>query len=174
MSNRLTVGVVIDLPEPHATIIRRWRRQVGDPQADIVPPHVTLLPPTPVPAESLDEIGTHLAEAATACPPFAMHLSGTGTFRPLSQVVFVQVAAGIAECELLASAIRRGPLDRDLEFPFHPHVTVAHDIDPESLDAAYDGLDTFVARFTVDRFALFSRSDSGAWIVQREFALGPA
>ncbi len=86
-----------------------------------------------------------------------MHLFGTGTFRPISPVVFVQVARGVADCELLERAIRSGPLDRALEFPYHPHVTVAHDVDDDALDEAYDGLAGFVARFTVESFQLFER-----------------
>ena len=42
-----------------------------------------------------------------------MRLRGTGTFRPVSPVVFVNVAEGISRCELLADAVRRGPLEID-------------------------------------------------------------
>ena len=171
MSDRITVGVVIDLPEPHATVVRKWRRRAGDPQADLVPPHVTLLPPTSVRRDDLDEVIAHLSKVAEMQAPFSMHLSGTGTFRPLSQVVFIQVSSGVGECERLESAIRSGPLDRDLDYPFHPHVTVAHDVDDRALDEAYDGLSDFVARFRADRFALFTRGPQRAWIVQHEFPL---
>ena len=37
------VGVLAPVPEPHAAIIQRWRHELGDKTADIVPPHVTLL-----------------------------------------------------------------------------------------------------------------------------------
>ena len=45
-------------------------------------------------------IRAHLAEVARCHPPFAMHLAGTGTFSPVSEVVFVAVARGIGNCEL--------------------------------------------------------------------------
>ncbi|MDQ6937476.1 MAG: 2'-5' RNA ligase family protein [Actinomycetota bacterium] len=169
---RATVGVVINLPEPHATVLRRWRERIGDPQAEAIPPHVTLLPPTPVDRAEVRSICRRLGEVAAANAPFPMHLSGTGTFRPLSQVVFVQVATGIAQCELLEAAIRRGPLGRPREFPFHPHVTVAHDLEDEALDDVYDALGAFVARFTVDRFTLFRRATGGAWVEEGQFPLG--
>ena len=172
MSDRITAGVVIDLPEPHATVVRNWRRRAGDPQADLVPPHVTLLPPTSVLRTELDRVCEHLSEVARLEEPFAMHLSGTGTFRPLSQVVYIQVSSGVGQCERLAAAIRRGPLHRPLDFPFHPHVTVAHDVVPAALDEVYDGLSDFVARFRADRFALFTRSARREWIVEHEFPLG--
>ena len=43
-----TVGVSIAVPEPYFSQLREMRRAAGDPQADAVPPHVTLIPPTEV------------------------------------------------------------------------------------------------------------------------------
>jgi 2'-5' RNA ligase len=163
------VGVAIAIPQPHANVLAKWRREVGDPAADLVFPHVTLLPPTPVPAADLPAVEDHLARAASAHRPFVMHLSGTGTFRPTSQVVFIQIATGVSDCEVLERNIRSGPLERELAFPYHPHVTVAMDIDDARLDEAYDGLAGFVARFFVDRLVLFARDPDGRWNWRREF-----
>ena len=69
---------------------------------------------------------------------------------------------------------RRWALDRELEFPYHPHVTVAQDLSDTALDAAYDGLSGFVARFPVGAFALFNRGTDGRWQWQTEFYLGEA
>jgi 2'-5' RNA ligase len=171
---QVMLGVAIAIPQPHAATLSHWRRLVGDPAADRVFPHVTLLPPTPVPAGRLAEIEAHLAAAAAAHRPFVMHLAGTGTFRPTWPVVYIQVATGVADCEQLESAIRRGPLARDLDFPYHPHVTVAQDLDEAALDEAYEGLAGFVARFPVSRFALFSRDGDGRWTWRTEFNLGGA
>ena len=166
------VGVAVAIPEPHATVLAKWRREIGDPAADLVYPHVTLLPPTPVPADRMSEVESHLAAAAAGHRPFVMHLAGTGTFRPTSPVVFIHVATGVSDCELLEQAIRRGPLERELAFPYHPHVTVAQDVPDAALDEAYEGLSGFVARFPVERFALFSRDDAGTWAWRTEFELG--
>jgi 2'-5' RNA ligase len=174
MSETCTLGVSVAIPQPHATVLANWRRKVGDPHAELVWPHVTLLPPTQVPAEAMDEVEAHLAHAAAWQEPFVMHLAGTGTFRPMSPVVFIQVATGVAQCELLERAIRGGPLRRELDFPYHPHVTVAQDVDDAALDAAYDGLAGFVGRFSVEGFVLFSREDDGRWTLRSEFRLGRA
>jgi len=139
-----------------------------------VPPHVTLLPPTLVRPDLLPAVERHLERAAAVSDPFEMHLSGTGTFRPVSDVVFVVVAAGIAQCEQLERAVRSGPLDRKTRFPYHPHVTVAHDIEPEGLDAAYAGLAGFTARFRVERFTAFEQGSDGVWQPRREFPLSLA
>jgi 2'-5' RNA ligase len=169
-----TIGVSIGVPQPHAAVLSGWRKRIGDPEADKVPPHVTLLPPTSFDADQLDVVEKHLAQAAATVLPFTMRLFGTGTFRPVSQVVFVQVSAGIAECELLERAVRRDPITREVEFPYHPHVTVGHDLDHEALDEAFDGLRDYVAQFVVDRFTMYSQDQFGAWHAQREFVLtGP-
>ena len=170
----ITVGVAIAIPQPHASVLTKWRREVGDPAADLIWPHVTLLPPTPVPAVDLDAIDEHLVRAARSGEPFTMHLAGTGTFRPTSPVVFIQIARGVSDCEVLEKAIRSGPLDRELEFPYHPHVTVAQEIGDAGLDDAYEGLSSFVARFPVMSFELFSRGPDRGWVRRSEYTLGSA
>jgi 2'-5' RNA ligase len=168
------LGIVVPIPEPWAQLLVDWRAKVGDPQAALVPPHVTLLPPTEVRVADRDAISAHLAEVARAHPPFDMHLSGTGTFAPVSDVVFVAVARGIGNCELIANDVRRGPLERSLAFPYHPHVTVAHDVPRDMLEAAYSGLSELSAEFRVDSFTEFEQVPGGAWAVAREYPLtGP-
>ena len=132
----VTLGVSIAVPEPHGGLVQRCRLGFGDAAAAGIPTHVTLLPPTDFEAEYLELVGKHLAEAAATVAPFTMRLAGTGTFRPVSQVVFVQVSSGIAQCEMLEEAVRRPPIEREVDFPYHPHVTVGHDVPDEQLDAA--------------------------------------
>jgi 2'-5' RNA ligase len=168
------LGIVVPIPEPWAQLLVDWRAKVGDPQAPLVPPHVTLLPPTEVPVADRTLISAHLAEVARCHPPFDMHLSGTGTFAPVSDVVFVAVARGIGNCELIATDVRRGPLTRSLAFPYHPHVTVAHDVPQDMLEFAYSGLADLSAEFRVDSFTEFEQVPGGAWAVAREYRLtGP-
>lgn len=167
-----TVGVAIAVPEPFASDLRSHRAALGDPQARTVPTHVTLLPPVELNDGELQDASKHLREVASAHAPFDIHLRGAATFRPLSPVVFVVVAGGISECELLAADVRSGPLQRDLQFPFHPHVTVAHDLPGAHLDRAYEELADYECRFTVESFALFAHDEVSGWLPQREFALG--
>jgi 2'-5' RNA ligase len=168
------IGIVVPVPEPWAQLFVDWRTKVGDPQARLVPPHVTLLPPTEVPAADRAAVAEHLADVARAHPAFTMHLAGTGTFSPVSDVVFVTVARGIGDCELIATDVRRGPLDRQLAYPYHPHVTVAHDVAPDMLELAYSGLADLSAEFRVEHFTEFEQTPTGAWAVAREYPLtGP-
>jgi 2'-5' RNA ligase len=165
------LGVVVSIPEPWAQLLVQWRSKCGDPQASLVPPHVTLLPPTEVPVADRAAISAHLARVATGHAPFDLHLAGTDTFRPVSEVVFVAVARGMVACERIATDVRTGPLARPLNFPYHPHVTVAHDVPTDMLDMAYTGLSDLQAEFPVASFTEFEQLPGGAWAVAREYAL---
>lgn len=167
------IGVAIGIPQPWGAEIDAARARSGDPLAGLIPSHVTLLGPTDVPARALPEIEDHLATVAGKHHGFAVHLRGTGTFRPVTNVVFVAVAVGISDCEQLAGAVRSGPLERRLAYPYHPHVTVAHDIAPAGLDAAFEDMASYVARFDVDHFTSYVHGDDGRWRPVRDFPLLP-
>ncbi|HET9517086.1 MAG TPA: 2'-5' RNA ligase family protein [Actinoplanes sp.] len=178
------MGVAIDIPEPWGSELTRRRAQAGDPRAAYTPAHVTLLGPTEIHTELLPALEKQLAAIAAAHPPFTIHLRGTGTFRPITEVVFVTLAVGISECELIAGAIAAAEgVHRDSRFPYHPHVTVAQDVSPAALDAVFDDLADFSARFEVTGFTLFSHGGGfpdggpdaavaeGPWRPRREFTL---
>src|SRR3954453_15649880 len=138
-----TIGVAVAIPEPWATQLQDYRTAVGDTTASMIPTHVTLVPPTEIDDIHLPEVEKHLAEAAAEVESFCVHLRGTGTFRPVSPVVFVTLVEGISRCEQLALAVRSGPLDVDLRYPYHPHVTIAHDLEDAALDRAFVELADF-------------------------------
>ncbi|HET8683272.1 MAG TPA: 2'-5' RNA ligase family protein [Micromonosporaceae bacterium] len=168
-----TVGVAIDIPEPWGAQLTQRRKEAGDPVAEYVPAHLTLLGPTEIDPGRFDQVETHLAAVAAASRPFPVLLRGTGTFRPVTEVVFVAVAAGIAECEQLAAAIREPDvLQREQRFPYHPHVTVAQQVPTAELDAVFEDLADFTARFAVDGFTLFAHGPDGRWHPRRHFWLG--
>jgi len=164
------IGVAVAIPEPWASELHDYRMRIGDPTAQGVPSHITLIPPTEVSGD-LDAIEAHLAAAAGRIPPFRVHLRGTGTFRPVSPVVFVSLAEGISQCEQLAAAVRQGPLAVDLHFPYHPHVTIAHHLDDPTLDRAFADLAGFECAFEVADFHLYVHDEQEGWRTARTFAL---
>ena len=167
-------GVSIAVPEPWGSQLQQHREDVGDPMARAIPPHITLMPPTEVSATELPDFTRHLETVVQAHGPFTVRLRGTGTFRPVSPVVFVQVSQGIPMCEQLEQAVRRGPVTRDLEFPYHPHVTIAHHVPESALDRAFDQLAGFDARFEVGEIHLYEHGTDGVWRPVRGFRLsGP-
>ena len=169
---RRDFGVAIGLPEPFTSELQSWRTRLGDPNAAGIPPHITLLPPTSLHDEDLDEVEEHLRRVAARESAFEVHLRGSSTFRPVSPVVFVPLVRGISECERVEAQVRSGPLSRQLGFPYHPHVTVAHDLGDDVLDRAFDELGGYDARFTVWGFTLFEQGPDSVWRPQRDFPFG--
>ncbi|MEQ7846013.1 2'-5' RNA ligase family protein [Nocardioides kribbensis] len=168
----ITIGVAVAIPEPWASELQDYRASVGDATAAMIPTHITLVPPTDIVDGELEQVSDHLRSVADGLDGFRVHLRGTGTFRPVSPVVFVMLAEGISQCEQLAEAARRGPLDVDLSFPYHPHVTVAHHLDDERLDRAFAELADFECTFDVTDFHLYVHDEAHGWRPRHEFVLG--
>ncbi|GGW17310.1 2'-5' RNA ligase family protein [Streptomyces capoamus] len=170
----VTIGVSIAVPEPHGSLLQERRAGFGDAAAHGIPTHVTLLPPTEVEQADLAAVDAHLTRVAAAGRPFPMRLSGTGTFRPLSPVVYVRVAQGAEACTWLQQRIRdaSGPVARELQFPYHPHVTVAHGIDDAAMDRAFEELADFDAAWPCTGFALYEQGADGVWRKLREYTFG--
>ena len=157
------IGVAVPIPEPYAEHLQRVRAELGDPLAMFIPPHVTLVPPTAVPPEQLPEIEAHLEAIGAAHQPFELALAGTGSFRPVSPVVFVKVTRGAPTLSAIEASARTGPLAQDLRFEYHPHVTIAHDLDDPTLDEAESAMADFAAHFVVEKFSLFEHGTDGVW-----------
>ena len=83
-------------------------------------------------------VDEHLAAVAARHAPFVVKLRGTATFRPVSPVVFVQLVEGVAGLRAASRrASGRGCSTQELRFQYHPHVTVAHEVPDDQLDAAF-------------------------------------
>lgn len=165
------VGVALPVPEPWGPHLQRLRMSYGEERARHIPTHITLLPPTPVGDRTVEELQEHLTAVAAQHPPFEVLLRGTGTFRPVSDVVFVQVAQGVANCERLERAVRQGPVSRPLDFPYHPHVTLVHDQPPVALDRAFADLAAFSCGYPVESFRLYVHHGDGVWRTVADHAL---
>ncbi|HEY0118858.1 MAG TPA: 2'-5' RNA ligase family protein [Cellulomonas sp.] len=168
---QVRIGVAVTVPEPYGSALQTARARVGDPAAPFIPPHITLLGPTVVEPSQLVEVEEHLTAVAARHRPFIVHLRGTGTFRPVSPVVFVQVVEGWAACAALEADIRTGPLAQDLRFDYHPHVTVAHELPDAALDHAHHALAEYDGRFVVSVVHSYEYGDDGVWRPVRDFPL---
>jgi 2'-5' RNA ligase len=164
------IGVILGFPPRVAKELQQWRASFGDPMAGIIPAHITLI--TTTPTLDWDSTLDHVREVARRQSPFTISISGTGSFRPVSPVVFLNVEEGFGECVKLHEQLQTGPLERDLPFPYHPHVTVAHDVSPESLDAAEIALSDYSTTFTVDSMGLYEHDSNGIWQLREELDFG--
>lgn len=166
-----TIGVSIPVPDPWGSELQQYRIGLGDESARHIPTHVTLLPPHQVTDDGMEGVVSHLRGVAARTAAFRMHLRGTGTFRPVSPVVFVGVVEGISQCEQLAAEVRRGPLAVEKTFPYHPHVTVAHHLPEVSLDRAFADLDRYDAAFDVEEVWMYLHDERSGWQPSESFPL---
>lgn len=150
----ITVGATVEIPESWSGALQQARKDSGDPLADTVPPHLTLLAPSALAAERLEALTKHLALVAGSMDPFTIALHGVSSFLPISPVAFVPGIDGGKDLATLAAGIRSGPVPLPQQFPFHPHVTVAHRVAPDGMERVCRSLMTFDATVPVDRFTL--------------------
>jgi 2'-5' RNA ligase len=167
-----TLGVAIAVPEPWGSTLQDRRSSYGDGLAYTIPTHITLLPPTQVPHPRLPTVDEHLAAIARDEEPFTVQLRSTGTFRPVTPTVFTVLAQGVGGCERLERRVRSGPLRRRLPFPYHPHVTLAFDVDDKALDRAFEEFAEFDATFIATGFTRYALGEDGIWEAVRDFQLG--
>ena len=165
-----TIGVVLAIPSPHREAIDAAREQY-EPAASDLPAHVTIMAPIDVDAEAMPAVEAHLALVAASTAPFRITMRGTDTFRPVSPVVFVAVTDGSAACEELEKRVRSGDMAVETRYPYHPHVTLAHDVAEPVLDRALAELAGFEASIDVSSVGLYEYLD-GTWQLVREFPFG--
>ena len=91
------LGVAIAIPQPHATVLvelapagRRPGRRPRLPARDAAAADAGAR------RRRWTRSRSTWPQAARGARPFVMHLAGTGTFRPTSPVVFIQVATGVS------------------------------------------------------------------------------
>ncbi|MDQ4046356.1 MAG: 2'-5' RNA ligase family protein [Actinomycetota bacterium] len=166
----MSLGVILGFPPGIAEELQRWRASFGDPMATVIPAHITLV--TTTPTNDWEAARDHVRAVARTQAPFMVTIAGTGSFRPVSPVVFIKVEEGFEECVELHGKLQTGPLARELPFAYHPHVTIAHDVAPESLDEAETVLKDYRAAFPVVSMGLYEHDADGIWQLREELDFG--
>jgi hypothetical protein len=90
------IGVSLAVPEPWGSRLQEFRVANGDAQGATIPTHITLVPPVEIEQHRMSDVECHLDAVAAASRAYRIHLRGSGTFRPISPVVFVNLVAGIS------------------------------------------------------------------------------
>ena len=168
----MLIGISIAIPEPWGEWLREKRRSFGDSGAEHIPSHITLSPPLEIAENDLERIATALTALGAKHQPFTVALAGTGTFGPVSDVVYIVVRQGVPESAELARGGQAAAMAPESEHDFHPHVTVAHELNHEALDLAAADLADFECEFEVTEFKLYVHDDDRGWEPVRSFALG--
>ncbi|ASN40276.1 MULTISPECIES: 2'-5' RNA ligase family protein [Paeniglutamicibacter] len=163
------LGVVIEIPAPLEDSLRSWRQRYGGEKSALIAPHITL-----VSGYTTDWAAAvkHVHRVAAEASRFTVHLHGTGTFRPINPVVYLNVKEGAEVCEGLHAALVAGPIEHEVSYGYHPHLTIAHEVDEAAMDLAQEELSDESLSFTVDSIGLFGLDASGAWALREELGLG--
>jgi 8-oxo-dGTP pyrophosphatase MutT (NUDIX family)/2'-5' RNA ligase len=165
------LGVIVLLPEPLASHVQAWRRAFCDPARDLIPPHLTLVPPQTVASEDLQAAVELVDRAAASAAPGVVELQGAATFLPESPVAYLVVKEGVPTLRMLEATLRTPPLDQR-SFPFHPHVTVAQDCPAEELEQAARDLAAFRAVFPLPELTLMEEDEHAGWRVIHQARVG--
>jgi 2'-5' RNA ligase len=159
-------ALVSYIPDPLASFLDRLRLDL-EPQCR-PHAHVTILPPRPFHHE-ISEAVEHLTDEARLFPPIEITLGEIEIF-PVSNVIFIGIASGERDVRRLHDLMDTGNLYHRCPFEFHPHITIAQELPPESVQeaariareqwAAWDGPRTF----TVDAMSFVQNVAPYLWV----------
>jgi 2'-5' RNA ligase len=158
-------ALVSYLPEPLAGYLDRIRTDlVTECHAKA---HVTVLPPRPLGC-AIEEAWREILEGLQDFQPFRVELGQIEVF-PVTQVVYLSVNAGHAELKHLHEALNTGCVAFEEPFEYHPHITLAQDLEPATFAAAVELAEsrwrdfTGVRWFEVDRLTLVQNTLENLW-----------
>jgi 2'-5' RNA ligase len=167
-------ALVSYIPEPLAGFLDRMRQE-------LVPDcflraHVTILPPRPIsstPGAAWDLVRWFAPQFA----PFDVDLTSVEVF-PVSDVIYVNVGGGTEQLRHMHATLNSDGLRFPDPFAYHPHVTLAQNLQPDQVDEL-----TRVARarwaewsfsktFRVDKAVFVQNTRRNEWIDLGECRLG--
>lgn len=151
---RRRLGVALLLPRPASAEVDVLRRSLGADDVDRLPSHLTLVPPVNVREDDLDSALDLLRDAAARTTPFRLMLGPPRTFLPINPVLYLEVGGDVASVDKLRDRIFRPPLERNLTWPFQPHVTLLDQGSEERIRAAQEALAGYRAEVLLERVHL--------------------
>lgn len=159
---RRRLGVALLLPQPVRAEVDVLRRSLGADDVDRLPSHLTLVPPVNVREDDLDAALDLLRDAAARTRSFRLVLGPPRTFLPINPVLFLEVGGDVAAVDGLRDRIFRPPLERNLTWPFQPHVTLLDQGSEERIRAAQEALADYRAEVLLERVHLLQEfNDEG-------------
>jgi len=167
-------SLVAYVPQPMAGFIERLRQEIQLGYKGR--PHLTFLPPRPLDVP-LEQIRSQMEAGLRNQAAFRVELCDVQVF-PVSEAIHLSLGAGRTEAKRIHEVLHQGDLCCKELFEYHPHVTLAHDLDPASVAAAvalakrrwqeYSGTRDFL----VDHVTLVQNTLENVWTNLGEFALG--
>lgn len=170
---RRRLGVAVLLDAPVADEVDGLRRAVGDPSFGRMVPHVTLVPPVNVRAESVPAALAVVRRSAAAAPErIRLTLGPPDSFLPDNPVLYLRVDGDLAALRALRDRVFSAPLERPLSWPWVPHVTLGDGIEPHRIGAAVAALDRYARVVDVDRVVVLEETPGRVWRPIADAGLG--
>lgn len=161
---RSRLGVALLFNAEVTAEIDGLRRALGEPERTRIPPHLTLVPPVNVREEHVDDAIAVLRDAAARTRPLRLALGPPATFLPENPVLYLRIGGDdLGRLGALRDAVFRAPLERQLSWPFVPHVTIADGIEPATIDAAVGVLAAYEREAVVESVHLLEEGDGHRW-----------
>jgi 2'-5' RNA ligase len=137
--------------------------------------HVTVLPPR-VLNDPVSVLVEALDVALREIPPFEVGLGPVMRF-PVTDVVYIAVAEGRDELERVHGRLNQGALAATEPFHFHPHVTLAQEVEPDRIEDTFRSATTQWTEwpgersFPVERLTFVRNGGGEGWVTVAEFDL---
>jgi 2'-5' RNA ligase len=167
-------SLVAYLPDPLGKFVDQLRRElVPDCRARS---HVTLLPPRALRCPA----GTALSQVRQAIQnfqPFRVEF-GEVRFFPQTNVVYLSITRGLAELEEIHRTLNNGLAGCEEAYPYHPHLTLAQQIDPGAMAAAGELVSRwwqefpYSRGFVLDVLTFVQNTSDNVWVDLKEIPLG--
>jgi len=164
--------LVIYLPEPLAGFLDDLRLELVptcNPHA-----HISLLPPRPLPVAP-DAAIEQACRIVAGFPPFDIALGRIEKF-DVTDVIYISVEEGAEQLRQMHRSLNLGALALDEPFPYHPHVTLAQQLEAgqveETLALASRRWSEFSGprRFRAENSVFVRNSRGNLWV---DLATGP-
>jgi 2'-5' RNA ligase len=167
-------ALVTYIPDPLGRFLDDLRRELApkcNPHA-----HVSVLPPRPI-SKPWEEVAGKLRALAGEFTPFEVEADQISIF-PITSVIYIEIGRGAGDLCRMHQVLAKYDLAHDEPFEYHPHITVAQELDAADLPAAhemairrwkeYAGPRTF----RTDRVVFVQNTNSNCWIDLEEIMLG--
>ena len=166
-------ALVVYVPDPLARFLDDLRKELVPnclPRA-----HVTILPPRSLSA-NIDAAVQDARKRVSGFAPFVLAAGEVEIF-PTSDVIYIGITEGERELRHMYRALNDGPLAFREPFPYHPHITLAQDLQPEQVGPLYELARRKWAEFPhsrrlrAERAYLVQSTAACTWVDLAEFPL---
>jgi 2'-5' RNA ligase len=120
---------------------------------------LTLVPPINVRESDIGVVLAQLRAAAADASPLTVTLGPPTTFLPANPVVYLAVGGDVDGVRAIRNAVFAGPLARNLEHEFVPHVTLIESTTPARIEAALAALADYAVEVTFESVHLLQQDD---------------